>query len=192
MTKLRVERGSFSQALIVFVIILRIASGIYIFFNPVLGLLLFWIFDYFDAYILQYRAKMSWNSYQDLDKKLDWFGYTAMLLVGIKFGQLNLFLMAFLFRVIGQVIFLFNKRQKIFIFFPNFVEALFIWFVVFRTLNINTNIYGLPKPTGLIILFVLSILREYFLHVFWPNYLRKNGFPRFFRIFGIKKSINWG
>lgn len=192
MFKVLVKSPFFRKLVVWGVVVARIFTGILIFFQPLNGFIWFSIVDFWDAYFLQHMAGMSWMTYQKLDKKLDWFGYVSMLLVGIKFGIASMVIPFFLFKLLGQIVFMFFKQQKVFLFFPNFLEAIFLWAVIFPLMGLSGRHLSLVFDQTLLALFALEIVKEFFLHVFWPNYLKKNGFPNYLRIFGIGKEVNWG
>jgi len=169
---------------IVFIIsFIRVLSAFPILINPLWGFITFVIIDYFDAYFLQHFAGMGWRTYQQWDKKFDIPGFIAMTYLGFVAGLGIPFGSFFVFRMIGEIFFFVYKKQAILLFFPNFIEPYFVWVLLLK--NFNLPIYWL------VILFVLQILLEYFLHIFWPNYLKKNDFPKFFRAFGLTKVENW-
>lgn len=171
-----------NKSIIFTIVVLRILAAFYILINPIGGFILYMIFDFFDSYFLQHFAGMGWNSYQQLDKKLDIFGLLIMVYLGLMIGE-TAFLGFLFYRLVGQLLFFLAKKQAILLFFPNFVEPFFVWSVVLRNFN--------PGFSLLVAFFIFQIGLEYFLHIFWPTYLKKNGFPRFFRIFGLTTVKNW-
>lgn len=180
MPKKKIENTS----IVTIVVTLRIFSAVLIVINPLWGLVIYLIFDYFDAYFLEHKAGLSWNEYQQFDKKLDLFGMGAMFMVLRNYYPTWLLLTPIVYRLIGQILFMMNKKQSTLIYFPNFFEAFFVWFVFFRSFDANYFWLSLA--------FLLQIPIEIFLHRIWPNYLRRYGQPRIFRIFGVKKKVNWG
>lgn len=170
--------------LIVFIVIfLRILTAIFILINPLWGFVMYVIFDYLDAYFLKHFAGMGWNSYQQLDKKIDIIGLLAMVYWGYLVGDFAPFFGFLVYRLVGEIVFFYSKKQSILLFFPNFIEPYFVW----RILIPNSS----RSFVLLVILFMFQILREYVLHVFWPNYLKRNSYPKFFRFFGLTKVTNW-
>lgn len=192
MSRVLIKSPFFRKLVVWGVIVARTFTGILIFFQPLNGFIWFSIVDFWDAYFLQHMAGMSWRTYQKLDKKLDWFGYTSMLLVGIRFGIASMVIPFFLFKLLGQIVFMFFKQQKVFLFFPNLLEAIFLWAVIFPLIGWSGGHFSLVFDQTLLMLFALEIVKEFFLHIFWPNHLKKNGFPNYLRIFGIGKEVNWG
>jgi hypothetical protein len=105
-----------------------------------------------------------------------------MLYLGIQSEHGILFLLLVLYRLIGSIFFLLRDKQSTLLLFPNLVEVFFIWAIL---LGGKLPFIYLP------ILIVLKEFQEYFLQIFWPNYLKKNGFPKFFNIFGVRGKVNW-
>jgi hypothetical protein len=172
-----------NKLIILAVIFLRILSAVFIVINPLWGFILFIIFDYLDAYFLEHIAGMGWNTYQQLDKKIDIIGLLAMVYWGYLSGAFLPFFGFLIYRLIGEVVFFYTKKQSTLLFFPNFIEPFFLWRIL---------ITGAGRSlTLLIILLILQVLIEYYLHIFWPNYLKANGFPRLFRIFGLTRVKDW-
>lgn len=161
-----------------FIIVARVASAILIFFNHFWGLIIYFIFDWVDSQILLYGAKISRSKYEVRDKYLDWVGHTFMLVSSIGSPYIGLLSVLFVFRLIGQIVFSFTKNEKVFLFFPNFFEHMFFWFVALGAPD-------LQKYLGwFIVVIVLSPVREILLHLFWPYFIKKKGFKN-----GILENI---
>ena len=125
------------KTIINLILVTRIASAIYIFFNPILGFILSSFFDWFDWYILENRTRVFTTSeYQHWDKNVDWYMYTFMLLAGVKYGHFNILLVLFLFKLIGHLIYLKTRNRRIFILFPNLLEGAFVWYIVLKLLKL--------------------------------------------------------
>lgn len=170
--------------LVVIVIILRLLSSVLIIINPLWGFFIYLLFDYIDAHILINIVKMRWVDYQDLDKKIDLLGYLAMLYQVGKYTSVYSLLFLFTFRFIGQLAFSFARKQWLLVLFPNLVEVYFIWNLFIRQLG-----FGI---TFLYLLILVKMFQEYFLHVYWPKYLKENGYPWFVKCFGVNNEIKWG
>ena len=95
-----------NNLLVVIVVVFRILAAIYIFFNIFWGFLVTLVFDFIDAYFLRQKAKLSWNRYQLVDKALDIIPYSVMLIVSIKYGVFSFLLLLFIYRLIGEILFL--------------------------------------------------------------------------------------
>ncbi|MCJ7805775.1 hypothetical protein MUP46_04005 [Patescibacteria group bacterium] len=168
---------------------LRIASAIYILFNPVWGFFLYLFFDFWDGYLFEQvegLVDMPRPTYQVFDKYQDWLGYISIFIVSIKSENFILILIPILYRLIGQGLFLYLKKQSVFVFFPNFIEASFLWWFIFPLL-------GIQLPFGIFLFLLLaSEIREILLHIYWPRRLKEKGFPLFQRkYFGVRKEAIW-
>lgn len=168
------------------VVILRILSALYILINPLWGYFWTLVFDYLDSYFLTAKkdlVEMPWGNYLILDKALDLMGYFAMIIVGIKMGY-SMLLIFFLYRLIGQTLFLITKQEILLVIFINLFQPLFIWTVIFKLLGIN------PTTSWLIFLIFIQIVIEVFNHIYWPKRIRK-GWPWYMRVFGGNKGPNY-
>jgi len=163
------------------IVFLRIISALSIYYFHLWGFVFYQFVDYWDAHFIINIAKTKWDYYQKLDKRLDVFGFITMMVVGSGYGYLNIFLYLLAFRLLGQMLYEMSKKQQILIVFPNLIEIYYIWIILFQ----SNNYYIL-----LLLIFV-KILQEFFLHFCWPNYLKRNGYPWFIRVFGVKNEINW-
>lgn len=115
-----------------------------------------------------------------------------MLFIGIRYGIANLVIPFFLFKLAGQILFTYIKKQEVFLFFPNFLEAIFLWTIIFPLLGWSGKHFVLILDKTLLMLLIFEVTKEFFLHIYWPRYLKKNGFPNFLRVFGVGKEVNWG
>lgn len=68
------------------------------------------------------------STYQPIDKIADWATYIAMVILAYKanWAIKKLILILFLFRSIGQTLFLLTGNELMLFFFPNFLEPLFL------------------------------------------------------------------
>lgn len=172
------------------VIFLRIAAAILIIFNPFLGFILTLVFDFIDAYFLKHLFKMPWSEYHRLDKYVDWFTYICMFYVGVGVGYFWSLGFWLLVRFCGQVAYMYTKRTEYFILFPNFFEVAFLWLVVLKERPYFSN-NTTPETTWLLFLFLIKVIQELWIHLFWPKYLKKNGYPKFLHKIGYERKIVW-
>lgn len=180
-----VVKDYISKPLVILVSIFRVGSAVLILFNPFWGLLLSWFWDIFDSPIFLHIVGMPVSAYEYLDKNLDWFEYLSMLVVGARYEFSPLLTALFVFKLIGHILFLKNRDIKYFVYFPNFFEVGFVWLVVLKSINLNLNIYWL------FVFLLLAMLREIYLHIIFPNYVEKHGFPKIYGIFGIRGMPKW-
>jgi hypothetical protein len=173
---------------VIFYTALRIAAAVLILFNPVAGFIATLFFDYWDGYFYEMLPKlveMPRPTYQKYDKMQDWFGYVTMWIVSFNYGIFPVLTLLLIYRLIGQIIYLKVKKQFVFVIFTNFFEAVFLWSVIFPLANIK------PVFTWLYVLLIVYILREVFLHIYWPRRLKKHGYPKFLHIIGVRKEALW-
>ena len=117
-------------------------------------------------------------SYQPIDKVADWVTYIAIVILAYKanWAIKKLILGLFIFRSIGQALFLTTGNEIVFFYFPNFLEPLFLVVVsimayqrvvkkhkdwqnqAFKTLFKHKYLIG-------ILIFAYKMQDEYFTHV---------------------------
>lgn len=183
---MKLQLGKFlKNPLVIFISLLRLLAAFYILANPIWGLIWSWIFDIFDAPVFLHIVKMSVSIYESIDKNMDWVVYISMFLLGVMNGDFIIFFIFLLVKLVGHILFLKTRNVKYFVLFPNFLEAVFIWKIIFPLLNIQTSTYSV------VFVFVLCLLREVYLHIFFWNYVKKNGFPKIYQLIGIKREVNW-
>lgn len=174
---------------VIFYTLIRIASAVLIIFNPVWGFFLTIFFDYWDGYfyeMLPNLVEMPRPTYQEYDKVQDWIGYVCMWIAGAKYGFFVILSLLLAFRLVGQIAYTVVKRQFVFVFFANFFEAVFLWYIVFPLMHINLPYFWFY------VLLVIYELREIFLHIYWPWTLKRNGFPKFLQVYlGARKKVLW-
>jgi len=177
----------FKNPFVVFYSFLRILAGIFIPFNLVWGFVVTLFLDALDGPLFEQidnLVGMPMSVYMRWDKYLDWWGYVFMYLTSLNFGFNWILVASLLFRLVGQLLFEKTKKHHIFVFFPNFFEAFFLWYVVFAIINFS------PKPYWLVIIVVVYWIREVLLHIYWPNRLRKYGYPKWqIKYFGVRKDF---
>lgn len=107
------------------------------------------------------------DSYQLVDKGLDFYWYCFALVYSVRFPAFKLILFLFFFRAVGAVLLLIKKDRRILVFFPNVFENLFIFYVILLTFPSLTSFLGgsYPYYVGLLISIGLKIPQEYLLHV---------------------------
>jgi len=174
-------------------IILRLATAIWILFDPFYGTLIYMLGDTFDSTLLFYGAKFTFHQYHQLDKLLDWTGYLAMMFVAMRYEIYPLLFLVFIYRLFGQLVFLFVKSDKVFLFFANFIEFTFFYQVVLNKLGVQFSFKNNYEIIILGCIWIFQLFREYTLHFWWPKFWKKNGNPRFVRSIGfdIKRKDFW-
>ena len=104
--------------------------------------------------------------YQKIDKILDFYWYTFILVYIWESSLSSLFLAFWLFRFLGMTLFLIGKNRKILFFFPNLFENLFFAYIIAKTFPSFS--FLLEKgffPKTLLIVFFSKMIQEYILHI---------------------------
>lgn len=138
---------------LVIIEILRVFDPLLIFFNPLLASIGSLILDGVDG-ILFFRAGYKWQTYNLVDKIMDYWWYIFILIYSINLPIFTIILVLFVYRTIGQAIGLVTMKEKYYIFFPNILEWFFDFFIViqlfgfahlFSSGNFNIIILGLSS-----------------------------------------------
>ena len=154
---------------LVITIVMRIFSATYIYYDHFWGLIVFVFLDGIDSQFFLYLANLNRKTYEKLDKYIDWIGYMVMIFVSINSQFFIWLFLTLLFRLIGQLVFVITKNEKAFLYFPNFFEVFFFWFVSLKSPSIEIYRFWFV----IVVLFVP--LRELVLHLLWPNLIKSLG-----------------
>lgn len=137
--------------------VLRVLTPFLVFKYPLLTIILVFLLDMADGnFYLQWDIKRS--LYNMIDKSLDLFWYT----VSIYYTYLNLpyfqlLLALYVLRLVGHITFYFGRNEKMFLYFPNFYENVFIFIVVAKTVPSLSGY--LVTPLFYYVLIILSIIK---------------------------------
>lgn len=152
------------------VTIARLLIALYIFINPLWGVIWSMIADWVDNLILVYFRGITRPQYQLWDKNVDWFAYVVELSVAASYGLYLPFFLLLFWRFLGQFMFMRTHKRWMFVFFPNYFEIAFLWLVIFypqQTMHISiTGNAGI----WLLILIVAKEINEIGLHFILPNH----------------------
>lgn len=156
-------------AIIIGTIVLRLLAATAIVISPIIGMIASLFLDWFDSYLLIQRAGITRKQYHTIDKNIDQIWSLVMLGVGIFSPYKTLLVRLFVFRLIGHGIYSVTHNTRVFLFFPNVFEFVFLWFVALSPWlsRFNNRYFWLVFSA----LFVLKVAQEYVLHWFWPAYL---------------------
>lgn len=135
------------------VTIARLLIALYIFINPLWGVIWSMVADWVDSQILIHGIGIRRAEYQLWDKNVDWFAYVVELSVATTYGLYLPFFLLLFWRFLGQFMFLKTHKRWTFILFPNYFEAAFVWLV---------TLY--PDWTWLVVFLVVKQLHEISLH----------------------------
>lgn len=139
----------------------RLLIALYIFVNPLWGVIASMVADWVDSQILLHGIRMTRPQYQLWDKNVDWAAYVVELSVAASYGLYLPFFLLLFWRFVGQFMFLSTHKRWVFVFFPNYFEIAFLWLVLFFP----------DRPVGWLIVFlVLKQVHEVWLHVFLPKH----------------------
>lgn len=149
--------------------IARITAALYIFIDPLWGLVASIVFDILDGQVLLYKVHISMKEYEAYDKPLDWVTHIVELWVGARYGFfLPLFLLLF-YRFMGQFMYMRTGKRYFFVVFPNFFEFSFLWLIVTSPAG---TLFDWHAPHPWEYLFLLLIFKqgqEFFMHHWWDN-----------------------
>lgn len=128
------------------------------------------IVDTKDFDFLNLKTAEDYAFYQMWDKILDIYFFAFLVAVSLKWKDKiakRLMIFFFSYRLLGTILFtVFGNRMFLFI-FPNFLEILFILYLVFWRLTGSQKFFDSKNSTVLILLaiFIPIIGQEYFMHV---------------------------
>lgn len=149
-----------------FIFILRLLVPLLVFNYPFFVILIILTLDGFDA---EFAAKVvSYPHYQLFDKLLDFWWYLILLFFSSFFlKEFFLLLFAlFVYRLIGEIIFVLKRENKIFLFFPNFFENVFL--LIFMGISF-ARLEFIIRGSNFFYFFLLAclvkLIQEYLVHV---------------------------
>lgn len=151
------------------VIIIRILSACAILIHPLWGIIIYWICDSKDNYVLTKFVGYTNGMYHQLDKPLDWVGLMCMYVVGYRQGLGMMLGILLFYRLLGYILYVITQKRWMFVLFPNFFEMVFVWFIVLPSAGISSLWLSAHMITGLSILFFVKMGIELFLHVYQPH-----------------------
>lgn len=126
----------FDLAVIAVIIVLKYVLPIGLVYAPFWAGWANFILDTIDGDILIPRGLPD-ATYQLIDKAADWGTYIGMVVAAYKYKwpMRRAILLLFCFRTLGQLLFFITRDERMFFFFPNFLEPLFLTYatlVVFK------------------------------------------------------------
>ena len=183
------RKFTFYHPLFWVVALVRIISALYILVNPLWGFFWSLFFDYFDAFVWMHMLGMTRKIYYRIDKIFDWIAYITMFIVGIQYGYEWILLPFLVYRFIGQFLNYLLGDGKLFVFFPNLFEAVFLWLIVGR--RFGFNLFSPDYLKWLFILFIIKEIQEFWIYHIWPAHLHRHGYPKILKIFGQQKKVTW-
>jgi hypothetical protein len=143
------------------IIVMRVGGFLYMFIDPVIGILLSFLFDCLDAFVLYLFDVPYSGHYHKIDKRLDYLQYVLLLPIAWFYPIFNVILIAYIFRTIGDVLVYFTNRRIFFIIFPNFIEYIFLIYLIIDRFSLPINWYS---PYILIPLCIFKLVQELLIH----------------------------
>lgn len=149
---------------------IRILAPFIIFKYPVIAVVIVFFLDTVDgSFWLQANVKKI--TYQILDKNLDLWWYTVSLVYAyFHLPFFWLLLSLFVFRLIGHVAFYITRKEKFLALFPNLYENILIFIVIVVRLNLQTNIFSVPKIyIVFLLLSLIKVMHELIVHMYFEK-----------------------
>ncbi len=163
-------------------VILRLVFGPFIFISPIVSTLVIFILDGFDGEILK-RSGYARHEYSTYDKIMDywWYIWIFIFILYTNVPTKSLFIFLFLYRTVGQLLYLLYRKGIIFFLFPNVFESLFYYYLVANILHQEQYFFSQPLLTYVIIaLTIPKLIQEYIVHIRLMNlsgmYLKKTSY----------------
>lgn len=157
-----------NQLIIVFVVFLKFATPVVILRFPFFAGWFNFVLDTIDGDIL-IPLGLSNLHYQPIDKIADWATYAGMVFVAWKFRwEIRKWIYRlFALRSIGQLAFLIFSDERIFFYFPNFLEPLFLIYatISFFKKNKVNEFYNKHRLAIWIFVILYKMQDEYFTHI---------------------------
>lgn len=149
------------------VVAIRLTLPLLLWKNVFVASLLILFADWVDGDIFRRAfSSMRNNTYQLIDKSLDLYGYCFALVFTAGSPFFAVFLLLFLWRLVGFFTFLVKRDRKIFVFFPNIFELFFLLYVLTLTFpSLKIFLEGNHLWASLFLLTIVKIVWEYLLHV---------------------------
>lgn len=147
---------NFWKTLSLLILFLRLIVPAFIFFHPLLVFLVFSFLDLIDYGPFK-TTKMREKEYQRIDKPLDLYSQFFIMLFGLGTEYSLIFLFLFLYRLAGTIGFLVTNKHLFLLIFPNFIEAIFLAYVISLYFTFNFS-----QALGALV--ILKIIQEIFLH----------------------------
>jgi len=147
--------------------LLRILSGPVIFISPVFASIVNYLLDGFDGELFK-RSGYARPKYSVYDKILDYYWYIWIILYifAMNVPAKYLFLTLFLFRSIGQMLFVLTNNGVLLLLFPNIFEKVFLYYLIAELIHEEQLLMSQPYlQIAVCVIAILSIALEYELHI---------------------------
>ena len=159
-------KKKFFRVLVPISILTRLTSPFIIFSNPLVAVVLCTFFDMTDSTLYR-QSSYTKKKYQPIDKTLDfwWYGVSLVYAINANLPFLNLIILLFTIRLIGQLVFYFTRNEIYYILFPNFYEHFLVFIIILESFPkynylVNPNFF----VKTLLVIFVAKIVQELIAH----------------------------
>ena len=166
------KKIAFYTNLVKICVLLRLIFGPAIFIAPRITALVSFMLDWVDGELFK-RAGYARNQYSFYDKLLDYYWYIWILIYifanNVPFKDFFVFL--FLFRTLGQFLYMKYKKEYLLLLFPNIFEIFFIYYLIVRLFG-SYSLFFLSPPIlwiSLLVILIFVLVREYILHIKQAN-----------------------
>jgi hypothetical protein len=122
-------------------------------------------FDHPVFVVLGLRAKkVSLVTYERYDKFLDLVQYTTMFLAATNLEIWPILVPLYLWRALGNILFLLTNNRKLFLFTPNVFEYFTLIYLILLRLGIDLVQEQVALGLLLVVLFLVKLVQEYLCH----------------------------
>ncbi len=147
---------------------LRLSAPFLIFYSPLAAIAASFFLDGIDGLIFSW-AGVDLNKYEQIDKLLDLYWYFFILAFLFFYPPapfiFKLLMIFFIWRLIGEILFVLKGKRKILIVFPNLFEAFFWVYIILNKLGQSAFLRSpLSLAVTLSLLIPLKIGHEYLVH----------------------------
>lgn len=130
------------------ILFLRLAAPLLLFIAPLPGVFVNIILDVMDFHPFGVTSYREFIFYTQVDKLFDLYLLTFILLVARTWKEAAARYLAYFFyfyRLVGYVVFLFLNSAIAFLFYPNFLETFFIFYLLFRLFEKKQPLFALRR-----------------------------------------------
>lgn len=143
------------------VTIMRLSGYLLMFWDSFWGLMVSFLFDCLDALILYLFSIPYTKNYHNIDKRLDYLQYLLLLPIAYSTPVFIYVLLALAWRTIGEILVFKTEKRTYFILFPNFVEYIFLIYIVIEKFELSISF---DNPVIWIALLIFKVVQEIIVH----------------------------
>jgi hypothetical protein len=157
------------------IVLIRMLVPLTIFRWPLAGGLLAIVADAMDYPIIARQDSVSWDTYQILDKGLDFFYLSIEAFVALSWKNSHIRNVAttlFLYRALGVILFEATKLRIVLFLFPNIFEYFYLFCLMYKKRYGREPRWAFnPMFYVLLAIVVLKVIQEFILHFGQYNYI---------------------